>query len=267
MCLRGGGDDPKNFHFTYEGFGIEMGNAKGENFKFLVFWLRILEECLEIDEKNHLLDFLAKIIQFPGMKTDIFILIKSSQGTGKNSFMKHIGKILGKYINNSMEVVKINDKFNEKRLSEKILVILNEMPEVSKRKNKVKNTLKTLITEKRIEYERKFGDSFEGDNTGNYIGFTNSLIPLELDYDDRRTTVMVLKNSLVNNELFWNKYHQVCESPEMITAVFTFLKNRDINSDIMKHLQTSAKFELIYRCFDYTRKFMCDHLEITKCVY
>jgi hypothetical protein len=126
-------DDPRNFFFVFQGFGVERTQLVGEVAEALDKWIWIFEICLEVEEVHHLLDFFAKIIQFPGMKTNLFLLIKSGQGTGKNSFLKPIQNILKKYSNNSMELNRITNRFNESRLANKVLILCNEIGEFPNR--------------------------------------------------------------------------------------------------------------------------------------
>lgn len=137
--------------------------------------------------KLQVLRWCATIIQRPGAKMRFALVFHGPQGTGKNMFADALRKILGKY-GKMVGQTELEDRFNG-YMSGKLLLIGNEVvtrQELFHNKNK----LKWVITEDEIPIRGMHQEVRWESNHANIIFLSNELMPVALEWDDRRHLVI-----------------------------------------------------------------------------
>lgn len=137
--------------------------------------------------KQQVLRWCALIVQRPGAKSRFAIVFHGPQGTGKNMFCDALRRILGKY-GKMVGQTELEDRFNG-YMSGKLLLIGNEVvtrQELFHNKNK----LKWVITEDEIPIRGMHQEVRWESNHANIIFLSNELMPVALEWDDRRHLVI-----------------------------------------------------------------------------
>ncbi|WP_164964294.1 DUF5906 domain-containing protein [Rubrivivax sp. JA1026] len=137
--------------------------------------------------KDQVLKWCATIVQRPGAKMRFAIVFHGPQGTGKNMFCDALRKILGRY-GKMVGQSELDDRFNG-YMSGKLLLIGNEVvtrQELFHQKNK----LKWVITEDEIPIRGMHQEVRWESNHANIIFLSNELMPVALEWDDRRHLVI-----------------------------------------------------------------------------
>lgn len=137
--------------------------------------------------KLQVLRWCATIVQRPGAKMRFAIVFHGPQGTGKNMFCDALRKLLGQY-GKMVGQTELEDRFNG-YMSGKLLLIGNEVvtrQELFHNKNK----LKWVITEDEIPIRGMHQEVRWESNHANIIFLSNELMPVALEWDDRRHLVI-----------------------------------------------------------------------------
>lgn len=167
--------------------------------------------------KDQMLKWCALMIQHPGAKSRFALVLHGPQGTGKNLFCDSLRKILGKY-GKMVGQTELDDRFNG-YMSGKLLLIGNEVvtrQELFHNKNK----LKWVITEDEIPIRGMHQEVRWESNHANIIFLSNELMPVALEWDDRRHLVI---------------YTPMAEDPDLYLRVLDFL-NQDGLGKWMQYL-------------------------------
>lgn len=171
----------------FKGFDIERVEDAKYNKKYVDLFREHVSYL--VDDKKECADFIEKwfasIIQYPSIKTEVMICLKSSEGCGKNILYDIIAGIIGHkyYISTTDPDTDIFDKFNN-CMTNKLLINLDEaqQSEVSK----IYERLKGRITNPRIQIQPKGKDIFSIRDFSNYISSSNNDITFKISNKDRR---------------------------------------------------------------------------------
>ena len=136
--------------------------------------------------------FLAFLVQKPGVKAHWVIFIQSTEGGGKGLLGQIIQAIIGTanaYIN--VKAHQLTEKHST-LIQGRQLIVLNELSFSSSTKDKAEltNELKDLFTEHEIIINQKNKDPIRTANFCNFLIFTNDSRALKLDKNSRRYAIM-----------------------------------------------------------------------------
>lgn len=138
-------------------------------------------------ERNHVLDYLALLVQHPGEKVHYALLARGGQGTGKS----WIGRMMTAIIGAPNVVFPSNDEV----LSQwtvwtegSCLAIIEEL--MARGRLDMANRLKPIITEPTLRIEEKKRSIYMIPNHLNLIAFTNHEDALPIEAGDRRWLVV-----------------------------------------------------------------------------
>lgn len=135
---------------------------------------------------QHVLHFIAHMVQRPGVKIRWIPLVQSAQGAGKNILADMIGAAIGmtNYGNVSPNVV-FSGPWNDWAVGKQFLLI-DELRMTGKNRHDMANRLKDFITNNTIAKVEKFKNSTVVQNICNAIAFTNYKDAIPLDESNRR---------------------------------------------------------------------------------
>lgn len=177
--------------------------------------------------KEYCINYLAHLVQFPGIKPRTSMVFMSEPGVGKNIFFENFAnKILGnKYLLQTADQDKIFGKHN--MANQKLMIIVDEAEGKYSFLNseKMKNNIvcPTLIT------EPKGIDAFTLKDFGRYLIFSNGQTPVKIELNDRRFTVFYCANDVRNNTKYFKKLIKAFNNKSLVRTFYNHLM--DINLD------------------------------------
>lgn len=133
------------------------------------------------------LNWVAYPIQHPGAKMKTTLVLHGPQGTGKNMFFEALMGIYGQY-GRVIDQSAIEDRFND-WASRKLFLLADEVVARSDLYH-VKNKLKAFITGEWIRINPKNMSAYDERNHANIVFMSNEAMPVVLEEDDRRHTVV-----------------------------------------------------------------------------
>lgn len=139
------------------------------------------------DWMNWLINWLAHIVQKPGDKTQVAVIIKTKKGIGKGFIARVLDRIFGK---NFLFVPGrgLDDQFNS-HLADRLVVFIDELNPDSFGSSNI-DIIKSMITERNGLTHKKFQDQTVSANLSNFIAATNNEVDLTLTYDNRRFVIL-----------------------------------------------------------------------------
>lgn len=219
---------PDNVFNMFSGLEIEKVRSKDtHSFDYILETIK-LNAGDNDDMYEYLVNYLAHLVQKPGILPQVSIVVVGEQGTGKSSLWENLGdKLLGKrYSLQSSNADDIIGKFNINK--NKLLVVMEE--------TEAKNTfescsqIKTLITQPTKYFENKGKDKFNVRNCGRYIFISNSQTPVKIEQSDRRFVVTECSNRHIQDRAFFNKVNEEWNDPLAVRGFYDFLMKKDISN-------------------------------------
>jgi hypothetical protein len=190
---------------------------------------------LTSDESDYVIKWLANMVQTPWRKAETTLLfrdmtrfLKSGGGTGKNVFVEWFGNtILGE---DYFVVFGVNallfDPFNE-LLENKLLVLIEEAS--GKDNGREDNTLKSNITSKTKQINRKFQPKYTQKDYTSYIFFSNEAnpIPMAGSLGQRRIAAFDVDVRHKDDASYFNELCSHLEKPETSAAFYRWLMKQE----------------------------------------
>lgn len=136
-----------------------------------------------------LLNYLARIVQSPGIKIPWAPVIQSAEGVGKNVIkfcMRHAVGGVYTYFPKARELAETGGKFNG-WMRGRLFILCDEVKTDEKRN--LIETLKDLVSEELVEVQSKGVDQDLEDNFGNWLFFTNWKDAIPIDRKSRRWAI------------------------------------------------------------------------------
>jgi len=162
---------------------VETDRIEGDVTPFLDYMRRILP--YERD-RALLISYMAAMVQYPGRKFSWCPVVQGAKGNGKTLIGTSIERALGDRYCHRPNSADIGNKFTG-WLQGKLAIIVEELSTHEKRE--LLETLKPLITNRRVEIQRKGADQATGDNRANFIMFVNEQGAMPVDEDERRYAI------------------------------------------------------------------------------
>lgn len=196
--------------------------------------------------------WLAYPIQHPGAKMKTTLVLHSKQGTGKNMFFESIMAIYGTY-GRIIDQGAIEDKFND-WASRKLFLIADEVVARNDLYH-IKNKLKAFITGEWIRINPKNIAAYNERNHVNLVFLSNESMPVVLEEDDRRHTVIWTPDKLPGQ--FYADVKAEIDAAGS-AALHDFLLHYDLGDfhSATPPIETDAKTELINQSLDSTTRFV-----------
>ena len=182
-------------------------------------------------ESHYILSWFSQLIQEPAEHHNAVMLslISYFYGVGKTSFISWFGEyVLGSELYAEVQTLDdITTKFNG-ALEGKLLIYVLEMESCNEQRNihQKMNSLKTLITDRKAKYEKKFENSRSVNNYARYIGSANEIDPFRYEEGQRRFASFLCSNVKNTKEYFENLSR--CFNQEMANYFYTYLLDYDM---------------------------------------
>ena len=183
---------------------------------------------------DHVMNWLAHLIQFPAVKLETSLVLKGSEGAGKGMVVQLMAKILGQHNFTQPEAQQVFGGFNG-QLANKLLVYADEMFWGGDKS--IRGALFKYITEHTMTVNEKYGPIVETDNRTSWIMASNEHQIVPAGPQARRFQCLEVSNGLLSKTR--NEKKELAE-----TCPFSFalaLYERDLTDwDSRKIITTQA---------------------------
>jgi len=204
--------------------------------------------CQDKDDLyDYLMDWCAQIVQEPTRKPGIAVAIRGASGTGKTTFAKVFGKLLGDTFLELSTIEPLVETFNSV-LFKKILVYADEAIWGGQKKSESK--LKNIITSKDEWITYKGKEPFHAINYKRLLLTTNDDWVAPVPKDDRRYFVLDIGCDNKQDTRFFSHIWKEMESGGFETLM-SVLMSRDLSNRKWQEIpMTKAKEDQIERGLD-----------------
>lgn len=176
----------------------------------------------EASQRNHVLDYLACMVQRPGQKISSALLFIGAQGNGKSTVVRWATEILGHTNVKSLPTEAISSPFQADRANIQCLV-LNEVHGIDRAGA---NGLKSWITEEDMNVHEKGTPRFKARTPRGVILISNHLDALDLEEGDRRYTA-VQTTAHRADAAYFERLNRAAK--EELPAFANWLRSRDLS--------------------------------------
>lgn len=216
----------------------------------------------DTESYEYILNWISYIVQNPGKKTGIALVLKGLQGVGKNTFTDVLSRMFIGYSEpNVSKLDSIAGKFNA-AVEGKILLVLNEMRNSGENQSNEFDSLKTIVTDYVFMLNQKCQAERPAENVSNLIFVTNNPFPVRVELGDRRYAVFSCDDKYMDNkDEHFKKLKQVFSTDEFYEALTLFFMDRDISGfKVSKSIpNTRARDELIRASMTTSQQWVCKY--------
>lgn len=170
----------------------------------------------EPEYRRVLIDFMAYMVQFPGLKIRWAIIIQGAEGAGKTYLAEVMKAVLGRRHVKTVDGTTITSGWNEWTFGYQ-LVVIEEVRVVGTNRFDIMNRMKPWVTNEDIPINEKFRSSRDAQNITNYMLFSNAHDALPINSNDRR--YFVVKSPLQQ------KAQVLALGKDYFATLFNFLNN------------------------------------------
>lgn len=215
---------PDNIYNIWKGFSRDNNNVevcpKLREFAvktFKRFMAHIGKDTPTLEE--FLILYIADIIQNPGHKPGILLILTGAQGTYKGTFYKLILKLIDRYALKVTSSDVVFGRFNNILIGN---LFVNFDEALSKNMIDNNSKLKSLTTEDTIVLEAKNQQAFEINNFSRIIICTNERIGAKAEMSDRRNVYIETEPMSLEMQ---REINEVMDSEECMQAIFEHLRD------------------------------------------
>lgn len=183
---------------------------------------------------KYLMSWIAQVIKTPEKKTDIAILLQGGQGSGKTLPCDILlERVFGRNIGlSSSGLGSLTQRFNGATMS-KIFCKVDELSVVDGDSfNACFDKMKSLITDRHIQIEKKGMEHIMIDNHINFIMTTNHRHTVKIEGDDRRYACFAVSDQYKQNNNYFADFMDVLDNDEAGDHIYTYFK-RYPNEDMV----------------------------------
>lgn len=190
----------------------------------------ILKVCGNRGENyEYFMNYLAHLIQYPEKKPEVCIFFTSSQGSGKDTLIELITKLIGEnLLSFENDPERIFGKFNMGTRQNKLVVVLQEADNIKNYAGKIKD----LVTCKVTTLEQKNVRSITIKDYTRLLLLSNNENIIKIEPDDRRFVVFKCFNfNYEPNPDFFTRVYKCLNNPNCIQKFLNELRSYDISKD------------------------------------
>ena len=236
----------KNTLSLFHGYKYKVQEKVDIN-KIKMFLDLILEVICDHEKHiyDYILNWIAFIVQNPGVKTEVALVLKGLQGIGKNRFTDVLSEMLSGYsAKNITDISELTGQFNS-IVEGKILIVLNELKNCGEDRLANFNALKSIISDNSIRINEKLVPRRDAENVSNFIFVSNNSFPVKIENGDRRYVVLACNGKHKGD---YKYFQQLCSSfdEDFYNTLLTFFMERDLSNFQVREIpMTDAKQDLI----------------------
>jgi hypothetical protein len=225
---------PSHVYNMWTGFAVEKFNPVKDvdtNSQAVLAFIEHLHILMNRDRAStdYILDWIAQIFQQPSRKTGIALLLKGSEGVGKNRFTDILKLMIGDGL--FLETAKLASvlfgRFTDARKG-RFLVILNEAKGADS--HSANDELKDMITSETFVWEAKGRDGVQMRAYDRFIFTTNNSNCIKINPDSRRFVVFEVSSELKGNTAYFKQLSTHMDDPHSRYEFYMHLMQRDISN-------------------------------------
>lgn len=176
------------------------------------------------DGYEYILNWISHIIKFKTRTEQAPILYSQQFGVGKSTITILIEKLLGSkycsYINKFHDIEKdFNGQFENK--------LFCYCDEIKAKSNDLYEVLKNIITQNKININKKGIEQYEISNYANYLFTTNNYNPVKISRNDRRLAIIQCAETPLTPDKY-ERFNKEINDDKIMSKLFNFFKNREI---------------------------------------
>ncbi len=212
---------------------------------FMNHWREVIAAGNE-EVFKYSVNWVARVLQNPSIKNETVLCLTGCEGAGKNIFTNTISDLFGVYANpNVCRFDDIVGQFNTV-IENKKLIVVNELQSVDTGKPVNFDTLKSVITDKTININRKGHDLREVENVANFIFVTNNLVPVKITANDRRYMIQQVSNSRIGDFNYFHRLDSARHNKKFMNNLFSYLMKLDVSKYNPREIpETEAREQVI----------------------
>ena len=198
---------------------------------------------------EYVLSWVADILQNPGRKSEVCLLLQGEEGAGKNILVEILKLLIGsKYCFDTYDIKDITGGFNV-HLSGKMLVVGDEL--VGYAGFKKSDFVKGMITSPYINITKKGVDTVQETSYHRYIFTTNNFVTLSISNKDRRICVIGVSSAKLGDFEYFRLVREEMDSTDNIKLLYDFLMKRDLSTwNFRKAPVTKLKQDMVISQLD-----------------
>lgn len=191
----------------------------------------------------YIVNLLALTVQFPGVPSEVAVVLKGDQGTGKGTFVRTFGRgIFGRHFAHLDRTEQLSGKFNA-ALSGKVVVFADEAFFAGDKSSL--GPLKRLITEPTLQIERKGIDSIEEPNFIHLFMATNEDWAHQAGMQERRFMDLKVSDTHRQDHKYFNAIaDQMKEGGEGIRALLSYLLSLKVDHDLVRRVPKTEELRV-----------------------
>jgi hypothetical protein len=198
---------------------------------------------------NYLISWLAQVIKHPEKKTDVAILLQGGQGSGKTLPCDILlERVFGKNIGMSSSGLGcLTQRFNGSTMG-KIFCKVDELSVVDGDSfNACFDKMKSLITDRHIQIEKKGLEHMMIENHINFIMTTNHRHTVKIEGDDRRYACFEVSDKHKQDNDYFAHFMDMLDNDEAGNHIYTYFKNypKEDMVNLRKIPMTEIKQEML----------------------
>ena len=235
------------------GYGVSIGHPAD---LFLRHGYEVLcagdRECFD-----YLLKWISHIFQYPASKPGTAILVRSSQGAGKNTWFNILKPLISrKYFVDVTNKEHLSQKFNA-HLTNKLFCLVDEC--VFGGAHEVNNIIKSLITQEDALMEKKFSDAIQTTSYQRFVFLSNESWPIKVEPSDRRFVCLEASPLRIAQTDYFDALIYYYQHKEVQEALYQFfLQVPDVPSSMPRPPSTLLHKELMEKSLPLELQFLRD---------
>ena len=181
----------------------------------------------DIELYGYLFSFLAHMLQRPGEKPGIIIVLLGGQGTGKGTFFVLLRAIWPRPTLQVSDVDQVTGKFNA-AIERSYLVCMDEALFVGDKRSA--DRLKSFVTEPIVTIEQKNQPRRTIKSYHRFFAASNHFHFAQVDADDRRFVFLRISDAHQGDLAYWKKVHAAIADPTVIAGLVHDLLGYDLSA-------------------------------------
>jgi hypothetical protein len=176
---------------------------------------------------KYLMSWIAQIIKHPEKKTDVAILLQGGQGSGKTLPCDILlERVFGRNIAmSSSGLGSLTQRFNGNTMS-KVFCKVDELSVVDGDSfNACFDKMKSLITDRHLQVEKKGMEHIMIDNHINFIMTTNHRHTVKIEADDRRYACFEVSDKYKQDTKYFADFMDILDNDEAGNHIYSYFKN------------------------------------------
>ena len=221
------GEAPKNHYNLWRGWSVE--SSKGDVQPWLDFVTDVVADG-NTDHAEYIIAWAAQLVQKPRVKEGVALVLRGEKGTGKTKF----GELLGGLFESHHQIVSqpdaITGNFNS-HLEACLLLQADEAFWAGSRKSE--GALKDLITNDKIQIERKGVDRYVIPNFTRFLFTSNADFVVPASFEERRFAVFDIASSRRQDNDYFRDL-QTWYNEQGASALLHYLQNFDFSKQNLR---------------------------------